>query len=283
MSVFARNEQSCTNRPASRSSRRRPYRGGNLCAAGSSRQGADSARTKRPDQRRVRGRGHVCRAARQVVWSGGDGVCSTRNVDTIRSIGADHVIDYTEEDFTRSGHRYDLMLDIAGSRSWSDCSRVLGEKATLVVVGGPKGNRWIGPLSQALKLRLGSVGNSRRVVAPFLAKINKAGSRRPARASRSRNDHSGHRQAVQVERARRKRSGISARDTPEGRSSSTSSPTTESDFRQRRPRESCVCDRISRSLRRAVAGDRSQEVVSLEGIELGVDDCLHRRRSRDVA
>jgi NADPH:quinone reductase-like Zn-dependent oxidoreductase len=95
-------------------------------------------------------------------------------VDTVRSIGADHVIDYTEEDFTRSGHRYDLMLDVAGSRSWSDCSRVLDEKATLVVVGGPKGNRWIGPLSQALKLRFGSVGNSRRVVAPFLAKLNKA-------------------------------------------------------------------------------------------------------------
>lgn len=114
-------------------------------------------------------------AVQLAKWFGAEvtGICSTRNVDTIRSIGADHVIDYTEEDFTRSGHRYDLMLDIAGSRSWSDCSRVLGEKATLVVVGGPKGNRWIGPLSHALKLRLGSVGNSRRVVAPFLAKIKK--------------------------------------------------------------------------------------------------------------
>jgi NADPH:quinone reductase-like Zn-dependent oxidoreductase len=100
-------------------------------------------------------------------------VCSPANVDTARSIGADHVIDYTEEDFTQSGQRYDLMLDIAGSRSWSDCSRVLDVKATLVVVGGPKGNRWIGPLSQALKLRLGSIADSRRVVAPFLAKMNK--------------------------------------------------------------------------------------------------------------
>lgn len=102
------------------------------------------------------------------------GVCSTRNVDTVRSIGADHVIDYTQEDFTQGPKRYDLMLDIAGSRSWSDCKRVLNDKATLVVVGGPKGNRWIGPLSQAFKLRLGSIGGSRRVVAPFLAKINKA-------------------------------------------------------------------------------------------------------------
>jgi NADPH:quinone reductase-like Zn-dependent oxidoreductase len=66
------------------------------------------------------------------------GVCSTRNVEIVRSIGADHVIDYTQEDFTLSGQRYDLMLDVAGSRSWSDCKRVLNEKATLVLVGGPK-------------------------------------------------------------------------------------------------------------------------------------------------
>jgi NADPH:quinone reductase-like Zn-dependent oxidoreductase len=101
------------------------------------------------------------------------GVCSTRNVDTVRSIGADHVIDYTQEDFTRSEQRYDLLLDIAGNRSWSDYRRVLDEKATLVVVGGPKGNRWIGPLSQAVKLRLSSLAGSRRVVAPFLAKMKK--------------------------------------------------------------------------------------------------------------
>lgn len=101
------------------------------------------------------------------------GVCSTRNVDLVRSIGADHVIDYTQEDFTRGDKRYDLMLDIAGSRSWSDCKRVLHKRATLVVVGGPKKGRVIGPLGQALKLGVGSLGGSRRVVAPFLAKIIK--------------------------------------------------------------------------------------------------------------
>src|SRR3989475_12787853 len=101
------------------------------------------------------------------------GVCSTRNVEIVRSIGADHVVDYTQEDFTRSDQRYDLMLDVAGNRSWSDCKRVLNEKATLVVVGGPKKGRWIGPLGQAVKLRLSSLGGSRRVVAPFLAKIKK--------------------------------------------------------------------------------------------------------------
>jgi NADPH:quinone reductase-like Zn-dependent oxidoreductase len=100
------------------------------------------------------------------------GVCSTGNVDIAGSIGADHVIDYTQEDFTLSEQRYDLMLDIAGNRSWSDCKRVLNHNASLVVVGGPKTNRWIGPLSQLVKLRLASLGGSRRVV-PFLAKINK--------------------------------------------------------------------------------------------------------------
>jgi NADPH:quinone reductase-like Zn-dependent oxidoreductase len=100
------------------------------------------------------------------------GVCSTGNVDIARSIGADHVIDYTGENFTLGEQRYDLMLDIAGNRSWSDCKRVLNHNARLVVVGGPKTNRWIGPLSQLVKLRLASLGGSRRVV-PFLAKINK--------------------------------------------------------------------------------------------------------------
>ena len=65
-------------------------------------------------------------------------VCSTRNVEQARSLGADHVIDYTREDFTRTGRRYDLILDIAGSKSWSQCRRVLNPNATLVIVGAPK-------------------------------------------------------------------------------------------------------------------------------------------------
>src|SRR5213076_700003 len=71
------------------------------------------------------------------------GVCSTRNVDLVESLGADRVIDYTREAFTQGAHRYDLMLDIVGGgRSWSDCKRVLSPKATVVVVGGPLPNRW---------------------------------------------------------------------------------------------------------------------------------------------
>jgi len=100
------------------------------------------------------------------------GVCSTRNVDVVRSIGADHVIDYTREDFTLSDQRYDLMLDIAGSRSWSECRRILNRQATLVIVGAPKGNRLIGPLSHVVKVRLAGLRSSQKVVF-FIAKFNK--------------------------------------------------------------------------------------------------------------
>lgn len=58
------------------------------------------------------------------------GVCSTRNVDMVQSIGADHVIDYTKEDFTQSGQRYDLILDNVGNRSFADCRRALTPEGT---------------------------------------------------------------------------------------------------------------------------------------------------------
>jgi NADPH:quinone reductase-like Zn-dependent oxidoreductase len=101
------------------------------------------------------------------------GVCSTRNVDAARSLGADHVVDYTREDFTRSDERYDLMLDVAGSRSWSACKRVLNPQATFVVVGAPKGSHLMGPLSHVVKVRLAAFRSSQKVVF-FIAKFNKA-------------------------------------------------------------------------------------------------------------
>jgi NADPH:quinone reductase-like Zn-dependent oxidoreductase len=65
-------------------------------------------------------------------------VCSTRNVDMVRSVGADHAIDYTREDFTRSGQRYDLILDLVANHSLSACRRVLNPKGIYVVAGvGP--------------------------------------------------------------------------------------------------------------------------------------------------
>jgi NADPH:quinone reductase-like Zn-dependent oxidoreductase len=100
------------------------------------------------------------------------GVCTTGNVELVRSLGADHVIDYTREDFTRSERRYDLLLDVAGGRSWSEVKRVLNPEANLVIVGAPKGNRLLGPLSHIAKPRLASLRSSQKV-AFFIAKLNK--------------------------------------------------------------------------------------------------------------
>ncbi len=99
------------------------------------------------------------------------GVCSTRNVDMVRSLGADRVIDYTRQDFTRGGQRYDLMLDIAGTRSWSECKRVLAPRATVVIVGGPKTNRLLGPLGHVVGMGLAALPG-RRKAAFFITQMN---------------------------------------------------------------------------------------------------------------
>jgi NADPH:quinone reductase-like Zn-dependent oxidoreductase len=78
------------------------------------------------------------------------GVCRTRNVEMVRSLGADRVVDYTQEDFTRGGDRYDLMLDCIGNRSLSACRRALNPKGKCLMVGGPSG-RWIAPLDRMIK------------------------------------------------------------------------------------------------------------------------------------
>jgi NADPH:quinone reductase-like Zn-dependent oxidoreductase len=82
------------------------------------------------------------------------GVCSTRNVDMVRSIGADRVIDYTKEDFTQTGQRYDVMLDLVGSRSLSDCRRTLTPRGTYVLVGVRDLGRWFGLARQTKALLL---------------------------------------------------------------------------------------------------------------------------------
>ena len=109
----------------------------------------------------------------KALGAGVTGVCSTGNVDLVRSLGADRVVDYTREDFTRGEQRYDVLFDVAGSRSWSECRRVLAPNATLVMVGAPKGNRLLGPLGHIVAVRLGSVRGSQKAVF-FVAQLTKA-------------------------------------------------------------------------------------------------------------
>jgi len=81
------------------------------------------------------------------------GVCSTRNVDLVRSLGADQIIDYTKEDLTHIEQRYDVLLDMIGSRSLSDCRRVLTQRGTYVLVGVRDLGRWFG-LARQIKALL---------------------------------------------------------------------------------------------------------------------------------
>jgi NADPH:quinone reductase-like Zn-dependent oxidoreductase len=94
------------------------------------------------------------------------GVCTT-NVELVRSLGADRVIDYKKEDFTRDGERYDVIFDAASNRSLRECRRVLASDGTLVIVGAGEG-RWVRPLARALRAVLIS-RFARQKLVPFMA------------------------------------------------------------------------------------------------------------------
>ena len=81
-------------------------------------------------------------------------VCSTTKVDLVRSLGADHVIDYTQDDFAQGGQRHDVILDIGGNASLSRLRRALVPKGTLVITGGEKGGRWLGGNDRQLRALL---------------------------------------------------------------------------------------------------------------------------------
>src|SRR4029077_17890941 len=104
-------------------------------------------------------------------WYGADvtGVCSTRNLEMVRSIGADHMIDYTREDFTRTGQRYDLIFQLAGTTSPSACRRALAPKGRLVLSSGDSHGRIIGPVGRIIKAVLISPFIS-QTLCPFVAK-----------------------------------------------------------------------------------------------------------------
>jgi NADPH:quinone reductase-like Zn-dependent oxidoreductase len=98
------------------------------------------------------------------------GVCSTRNVDLVRSIGADQVIDYTQEDFTKGGQHYDLILDCVGNHALLACRRVLNPGGMYIMVGGPDG-RWIGPLASVVKAPVVSMFVSQKLLV-YLSRPN---------------------------------------------------------------------------------------------------------------
>lgn len=99
-------------------------------------------------------------------------VCSTRNLEQARALGADRVVDYTTEDFTQLGIRHDLMVDIAGSRSFLECRRALEPDATFVLVGGRMAYRGLGPLPHVAGTFLKSRFRSQRMTF-FVAKIRR--------------------------------------------------------------------------------------------------------------
>src|SRR5881227_2467745 len=84
------------------------------------------------------------------------GVCSTRNLEMVRSLGADHVIDYTKEDFAKGDQRYDVILDNVPNHSLSECRRILNPEGKYVMIGGggPSDNRWIGPFGRLIQTML---------------------------------------------------------------------------------------------------------------------------------
>jgi NADPH:quinone reductase-like Zn-dependent oxidoreductase len=101
------------------------------------------------------------------------GVSNTDKLDLVRSLGADHVIDYTQTDITEHGTRYDVILDIGGNRPLSRLRRILTSDGTLVIVGGEGGGRWTGGIHRQLGATVLSLFVRQRL-GTFIAKPNSA-------------------------------------------------------------------------------------------------------------
>lgn len=99
-------------------------------------------------------------------------VCGPLNADRVRAIGADRVIDYTREDFTRDSEQYDVLIDVAGSKPWSACIRMMKPKAIFVATGASVNTVWGGggAIRHLAGIRLASLGSSRKA-AFFIAKL----------------------------------------------------------------------------------------------------------------
>ncbi|HEY4113035.1 MAG TPA: NAD(P)-dependent alcohol dehydrogenase [Rhizomicrobium sp.] len=101
------------------------------------------------------------------------GVCSTRHVEMVKSIGADHVIDYTKEDFTQGPAKYDLIVDNVGNHSASELRHALTPNGILVAVGGPSDNSWLGPLATMAKDSIAAIFATQKLLF-MLADANQA-------------------------------------------------------------------------------------------------------------
>ena len=101
-------------------------------------------------------------------------VCSTPNVDIARSLGADRVVDYTLEDCARGDERYDLLVDIAGTRPFRELRCVLAPHASVVVVGGPRKGKLFGPLGHVVRTKVATLFTSHHATF-FVAKLDKEG------------------------------------------------------------------------------------------------------------
>jgi NADPH:quinone reductase-like Zn-dependent oxidoreductase len=95
------------------------------------------------------------------------GVCGPTKVDLVRSLGADDIIDYTREDFTATGRRWDVIVEIAGNRPLAHLRRALTPRGTLVILGGEHGGRWLGGLERNLGLKLLAPFVRHRLSAPI--------------------------------------------------------------------------------------------------------------------
>ena len=96
-------------------------------------------------------------------------VCSTANVERVRELGADRVIDYTREDYARTAERYDVVLDVACTRSISTCRALLAEGGTYVYAGAPTYGAWLGPFPRLLAMRLRSSARKKLVLVEEVA------------------------------------------------------------------------------------------------------------------
>ena len=94
-------------------------------------------------------------------------VCSSRNVEMISALGADHVMDYTREDFTKTNQRYDIILDNVGNRSLLACRRILAKKGIYVGAGGSAGRWMVGAIARAITSLTVSAFGSRKLLGIF--------------------------------------------------------------------------------------------------------------------